>query len=232
MAILLQGCQTNTATTSPGTVTPPPGSDRIAVSEVAANAAEDQLKPLLYWTVTDAPEEILRVDDHKGRAGQALRFDGQSQALAVPIDINPEKMPQVTMAVWVRYTGEEPAEGINSVLSHDDGGFDRTLGIDNRGESVGWSAFAGSQSVLGGIPVRPGEWTFLAGTYDQQAGVVQLFVDETKLRVEDAELGDGYQELTLGANPGFGEHFPGDLGHLQIFDRVLSDAEIAELRSR
>lgn len=232
LAFLAFGCQNHPTNTSPGTVTPPPGNERLAVAEVAARSAEDSPVPLFQWSLDETSDSLERVQDHKGQPGLALRFDGQSQSLTLPVDINPGTMPQVTLAVWARYTGAVPAEGVNQVLSHDDGGFDRSLGIDHRGENVGWSAFAGSQAVLGGVPVRPEEWTFLAVTYDQPARVVQLYVDETKLSLGDAEMGEGFSELTVGANPGFGENFPGDLGHFQVFDRVLTDAEIASLREK
>ena len=53
-------------------------------------------------------------------------------------------MPQVTMVAWVRPDDGSP---IKQVISHDHGGYDRSLGIDSRGGGVGWSAFSGSMRV-------------------------------------------------------------------------------------
>jgi len=37
------------------------------------------------------------------------------------VNINPDQLPELTMAVWVRYTGEPSTSEIFQVVSRDDG---------------------------------------------------------------------------------------------------------------
>jgi len=98
-----------------------------------------------------------------GTSGQALSFDGVDDYVSALVNINPDVMPQMTMAAWVRPDDGSP---IRQVISHDNGGYARSLGIDHRGGGTGWSAFSGSGSVLGYHPVTIGEWVFVAAVYD------------------------------------------------------------------
>lgn len=163
--------------------------------------------------------------DRNGHAGGALLFDGRAH-VEIDVDINPAKRPQLTLAAWVRADSEQP---IQQLASHDNGGFDRSLGIDYRGGGSGWSAFAGSAGVLGVKPVQVGKWTFVAATWDQTARSVRLYVDDARFDTSGT-CGGGHGKLRIGMNPGFGEHFKGAIDEFWVFDRVLSPEEIGKLR--
>jgi hypothetical protein len=130
------------------------------------------------------------------------------------------------MGCWAKASSATP---IRTVLSHDNGGYDRTLGIDNRGGGGGWSAFSGSGQVLGFEPVTTGAWTFLAVVYNQTTGTVTLYVDD-KLFLEAGTLGQGNDLLRMGGHPWGIDFFPGVIDNVFVFSEALDDDQIAFIR--
>jgi hypothetical protein len=161
-----------------------------------------------------------------GKSGQALHFDGKNTYVSAPVNINPDKMPQMTMTAWARC--DRAPSSKETVISHDPGGYRRTLCIDDRGGGLGWSAFSGSGGVLGYTPVTVGEWVFLAAVYDQNAGKVWLYVNDKSYH-EDGTLSAGWDYINIGRNPSFGDYFSGDIDEVRIYNHALSASEIATL---
>ena len=210
--LLLSGCSGNNTTTPSATSTTP-----------AAAATPSAPTPTTTLGELKA-EEVTLTADHRGNPNSAFQFKGD-QGLPVEFNLNPDALPQCTLVTWARYTGEPG--GVQQVISHDDGGYDRSLGLDDRGGQWGWSCFAGNQGVLGGFPVRTGEWTFLAVVYD--GNKTTLYAGEQKAEVADAQLGSGQETLNLGANPSYGEYFTGDVEPVMVFDRALTEEEVRAL---
>jgi len=169
---------------------------------------------------------VTPTTDRYGAAGKALQFDGRSH-VELPLDINPGVLPQLTFTAWVRAEETNP---IRQVMSHDDGGFDRSLGIDQRGGGAGWSAFGGTGGVVGFKPVEKGRWTFVAAVWDQVAGTVRLHVDGEVFERRGQSGGSGFK-VNLARNPGFGEFFAGALDDVRFYGRTLSRDEIELIRS-
>ncbi len=167
---------------------------------------------------------VKATSDRFGRVGGAMQFDGRSY-IELPIDINPAIYPRLTFTAWVRADEINP---IRQVMSHDDGGYDRSLGIDYRGGGAGWSLFTGSGGVLGFKPVDKGRWTFVAGVWDQPARKARLHVDAAVYEKSGESGGSGHK-LNLGRNPGYGEYFVGAIDDVRIYDRALDAREIAAL---
>ena len=66
------------------------------------------------------------VFDASGYEGGAASFNGSSSFLRVSTNVNPSVLPQLTWGAWVK---PDLTNGIRTVLSGDDGGFDRTINI-------------------------------------------------------------------------------------------------------
>lgn len=207
------------------------------IPSVLPTTAPTEAGLLLYLNMEKSPSEYLYngfpvtfkgISPHsQGRIGQAWNFDGKESYMKINLDINPSQYPQLTMSAWARYTGPD-SDGPFQVISHDDGGYDRSLGIDTRGNTGrSWSTFVGSAGVLGSTEkVEKNAWAFLTSVYDQKAKTVTLYVNGVRKRVENAELGGGHPYLYIGSNPSFGEHFTGDIDEVKIFGRALSPEEI------
>ena len=139
-------------------------------------------------------------------------------------------MPQMTMAAWVKPDDGSP---IRQIISHDNSGYDRAMGIDKRGGGTGWSAFCGSGAVLGYHPVAVGEWAFIAAVYDQDAGTVKLYVDGATYEKEGKIVGGGREYIMIGSSgsPEFPvECFSGVIDEVKIYDYALSNEELSSLR--
>jgi hypothetical protein len=163
--------------------------------------------------------------DKFGNSNSAYFFDGVNDYIGVAVDINPSAMPQMTLVAWARADNGTP---VRQVVSHDNGAFDRSMGIDYRGGGTGWSVFSGSGSVLGVHPVTLGEWVFLAVVYDQNAGTVALRVNDTTYQ-EAGNLGSGYKTFRIGSNPDYEEYFQGAIDEVRIYDHALSNSQLNQL---
>jgi MYXO-CTERM domain-containing protein len=172
------------------------------------------------------PTTLNNVTQVTGYQGQAYEFNGSNSYIRIPLNINPSNHPTLTMGAWVKsdvnVTGKQ-------VISNDNGGFDRTIGIDNRGGGLGWSAFTGTSTVLGYEPVSTGVWTFIAVTYDQANATATLYVNGESF-TQAATLNDGNTFTRIGSNPGFGEYFDGVIDNVFFFDEVLSSTRIEQIR--
>ncbi len=161
----------------------------------------------------------------------AFTYDG-TQRLAAPININPSVEPRLTMGAWVKTASLET--GLRKVLGSDDGGWDRTIGLDDRNDVFRYTAFAGNGPPVPGTPspVSTEDWTFLAADYDQTSGKVAVYVDldasttaDELQRVEyPASAGAGATSVGIGAiNPAGGEYWLGSIDNV-FFVRGAVDA--------
>jgi len=171
-------------------------SDRHALLDLAAFVAYST--PLIAFYPFDDPANPLQDATGKGGdltapAGAAptyqaaggveaggFAFNG-SQRLVSPVNINPTRLPQLTMGAWVRTDSLAP--GLRKVMGHDDGGWDRTIGLDTRDDGVfRYTSFVGNGPPLPGgepppTPTSTSAWTFLAATYDQDSSGLVVYVD-------------------------------------------------------
>ena len=166
-----------------------------------------------------------------GIQGGAYDFDGVNDYISFPININASMHPKLTMGAWVNTDTFAP---IQTVLSHDNGAFDRSLVIDFRGsiDPTTWSAFRGVTGTgvhsSGKVPF-PGVWYFLAVTYDQTLNNMTLYVNETAISTL-TNFNSGFNILWAGGNPGFAEHFDGRMDNVFLFDEVLTSNELDHIR--
>lgn len=228
--LYVAGCTLNSTAQSDGTTSdsePENGSAEYAgPTEGMVDAVDCSEAP----STAQEHEGVTLTSDRFGNQRSACHFSGDGSFLRVDRDINPEAMPELTITLWARQT-EELDSGRYQVISHDDSGFDRSMGLDHRGEQdFGWSAFAGSAEVIGGQEPTPGQWVMMTVTYDESTETATLYVDDRQVsQSNEATLGSGHDYIHIGANPDYGEHFPGDIDDIRIYDRALSDSEVRQL---
>ena len=155
----------------------------------------------------------------------AASFDNSASGfIDLPININPSNA--VTMGAWIKPSSS--GTNFGKILSHDNGGFDRTIGFDFRGgPGVGIGMFNGS-GVVGSIPVAFGDWHFVAVRYN--GATASLTVNDVTVTAADNTLA-GFSTLRIGGNPGFSEFYDGLMDNVFIFDEFLSDAELTAFRN-
>ncbi len=173
-------------------------------------------------------------------------FDFSADRLIVPININPAALPQMTWGAWVRT--DTLTSGLYKALGHDDGAWDRTLGLDNRNPATfRYTSFTGNDAVSNNGPVEgtPGPvsttaWTFIAASYDQVAKTVTMYVDPDASTTTDplvavtepAGFGAGFNTFAIGSiRPDInGESWDGVIDNVFLYNEVLSAAAVTALR--
>jgi len=72
-----------------------------------------------------------------------VRFDGTNDTMSVPLDISPSVNPNITIFTVFNSTTATNAP-YRKIYGNDDGGFDRTIGLDNRSGTNNFTYFGGS----------------------------------------------------------------------------------------
>lgn len=163
-----------------------------------------------------------------GYQGGALALDGKSWVRS-PINVGVTALPQMTWGAWVRPT---VTSTYRSVLSSDNGGYDREINIDNRGGSTSWSVFNGSGVTGSDVAPAGDEWTFLAAVYDQLAGEMTFYVNDIAITTATSFSAVSANIFDIGRSPGYGQYFTGLIDNVFVYDQALSQQRIAEIRSR
>lgn len=213
---------------------------------LAAPLAAAPINPLALYTFENG---IATDDTGNGNTGTVLGgvslaagmgFDGGDaielsaagglSGIDTGIDINPSALTNLSMGAWVNVADFASNPG-PKILSHDNGSFDRTLGIDNRGNDAGkgFAAFTGSSSVAdapSGLLVTD-RWIHLAVVYNgTDSG---LFVNGSRVESFSDVTGSSSNNLFIGTNPSFNEDFVGLADDVFVYGRALSDADIFDI---
>ncbi|WP_323180412.1 LamG domain-containing protein [Streptomyces sp. NBC_00102] len=109
------------------------------------------------------------------------------------------------------------------------------LGLNGGDSAPTWSFTVGGAHVTGGAP-ETGEWAHLLGVYDAETGLAHLYVNGTEtgtpVTATPAE-GTGSFQIGRAKGPvGYRNRWDGDLGEIQVHDRVVVPAEATALAHR
>lgn len=180
-----------------------------------------------------------------GETAAQFNVSGSSDFISVPVNMNPSVNPDFTMAGWFLV---DPAAGVamsRMAVSHDNGGFDRTITLDTR---TGTSQTRGAESLAafggettGVVPSsaefsRPGdlgEWFFVAVTYREgEPDGSTIYVanqDLTEFNIDTftADNGDGFDATSIGGTFRFPtQEWIGLIDNVGFYDRALSEREV------
>lgn len=161
-----------------------------------------------------------------GYQGGGALFHG-AEWLSAPVDVNRAVLPNLTWGAWVK-----PAAGgaaIQGVLSNDDGGFDKQIGIDDRAGG-GWAGFTGNGVLSSAVPPSTDDWTFLAAVYDQSQSSMTLYVNGQSFTTV-TNFGGSPDTFVIGRNQTFASFYSGLIDNVFVYDEALSAAQIADLRA-
>jgi len=168
-------------------------------------------------------ENVNYVADRKGNDNYAIKFDGQT-FLKINKDINPTAMPNLTIAFWAKPDFDNKRM---TLFSHDDGGYDRSMAIDNRG-AKDWKWTAYCNEPKGGANINKSKWSFVAVVFNKNDKKVLIFVDG-KIYEHKGSASNGLNYFHFGNNPSFGEPYFGLLDDIKIFEQSLTRKELADL---
>jgi hypothetical protein len=162
-----------------------------------------------------------------GYQGGAALFKG-TDWMQASVDVNRAVRPKMTWGAWVKPTVGGAAD--QAVLSNDDGGFDRQIGIDFRSGPTGWSAFTGSGVLNSGLAPSTSAWTFLAAVYDQSQYSMTYYVNDQSYTTQ-TNFGGSPATFAVGRNPTFSSFYSGLVDNVFVYDEALGAGQIANLRA-
>ncbi|MEO3793025.1 sialidase family protein [Nonomuraea sp. B10E15] len=171
----------------------------------------------------------------RGMYGRALAFDGQRGRVQLPYRTTPVLGPgDFTVSTWIRYDDGTRDQAIVSAYGQDgergvslraEPGGDRIRGVVNAAD--------GSVTVTSTGAYADGAWHHVA--LRRQGGTVALYVDGLRAGVASgaggAVIGDDPAPIYLGQGPDGADRFHGSMDEFRIYDRALSPAELARLRT-
>jgi hypothetical protein len=168
-----------------------------------------------------------------GDPGAFMFTSFASVTLPTTIDPTPSVLPQITFGGWFNPAS---ASTVSGLISSDNGGFDRTIGIDGRGSGglYTWSAFTGSGVVSSGVVPTLNAWTFVAVAYNQATNSGDLYVGRVgvDLTTSGTHFTTAFDADTVGfldiaINPTFtNEIFTGMIDDAFVNDSFLTQAQI------
>lgn len=179
--------------------------------------------------VTNAGVTRSTTVSRNGTASALFTATADNDGIRVNEDLREATFTALTWGAWVKSDG---STSIQAVLSIDNGNFDRTIGIDDRGvqfAGLGFSAFTGA-GVMKGAPLTT-DWTHLSAVYD--GSTVDLYINGS-LAISSPEVFNPTDALThffIGSNTVFNEGFGGYLDDVFVFGRALSASEIADIHT-
>ena len=176
--------------------------------------------------------DIRSTEDRFGNKKKALFFNGEDNSLKLPVNINPEKMPELTIALWLKV---ESYSEISTIFSNSNGSFARSLIIDGRKNRPLLSVSSGSnQQVYGGVSIPLNKWIFTAVSWNAETGEVSLYLaDQNKnfssISTNNINPKNANSFITLAKNNVSGDFFTGSMDQIMIWDQILSMEQIRSL---
>lgn len=168
-----------------------------------------------------------------GIGGGAAQFSGAGHVV-VPIDSNPTNHTDMTVTMWVKADASiVAAPSLYKTFGHDDGGWDRTFGLDNRNGAFRWAAFTGAGITNATSTPVTDEWTFLATVWETASSSVTVYAGrdgEANATITEALINtpSGHTTSAIGnlRPDNFSEGWVGLIDNVTIHDSALFPAEI------
>ncbi|MFE0271632.1 LamG domain-containing protein [Streptomyces sp. NPDC058992] len=178
------------------------------------------------------------VEGPGGKVDSAAHFDGTADSHLDTGETVIDSAKGFSVSAWVRPTDLTRDMAVVSQDGTGEPGF--TLGYDSILKTWSFSIPVTDVDTIGewravstGVTPVKDQWVLLTGVYDSQKTELQLYVNQTlKGTAQRPSVWKSYGSLQIGrstAKTGYENHFTGDLAEVRIFDRVLPQAQVAEL---
>ncbi len=206
----------------------------VALWLVADDAKGDAGGKLASWSNTavagvtataDKPELQPTVVANALKGHAVVRFDGEQNMLMTNVDISPARMPDATVfAVFNSKT--DAVSPLRKLYGDDDGGYDRAVGLDDRGGGGGknYAVFSG-QGVEGYFALKANE-TYLTADQFTKSDFSGWVNGKPALQKVTAAWETALPNLYIGGTGTvYHEPWQGDLAEMIVYARVLTDQE-------
>ena len=156
-----------------------------------------------------------------GEVDRAFNFDGVDDYISTNLDVQPSVMASTTWEAWVYPTRlDHPAR--QTILSDDDGGFDRSITIEPFSSNFG--VFTGS-GVWQPAGATLNEWQHIAVVYSPTN--IEFYRNGVRFSLDSPPTGQGSTgRLQFGASSAFSDFYKGRIDEVSIYNRALGAPEI------
>jgi PKD repeat protein len=158
--------------------------------------------------------------------GRALKFDGNNDWVTIHDSASLDLTKGMTMAAWVFPT---TTTGARDILIKEGSGADiyNLYARNWRGRPESNVFVGGANRVAEGTALPANVWTHLAGTYD--GTTLRLFINgvQTASSTPNGSIATSSGPLRIGGNSLWGEFFQGYIDEVRVYNRALTQAEIA-----
>lgn len=184
-------------------------------------------------------EPLIPMVNKANQAESGLHFNGENQQ-HIDCGTAPEAA-SLTLEAWIfpeNVSGVQTiAERYNHVKTANlKNGFCLSLAEGKLQMEVHHGAVGLHHQIATQDEIKVGEWTHLAGTWDQVTGVLALYVNGFEQTAEQAEVQEGiaYNPKTpffIGGSPKSTKYFTGLIDEVRLWKRALDGEEIAYSKS-
>ncbi|PXY29276.1 glycoside hydrolase [Prauserella coralliicola] len=207
---------------------PDPGPGTPGLSGVHAYKFDEGSGTTAADAVGDADATVTGGEWTTGVQGGALSFNGGGQADTGASLV--DTAGSYTVSAWAKLDVADG--GFQTVVSQDTGS-NSAFFLQYSGQDQRWAmSFVGLRALSPTKP-EPGRWYHLTGVRDAKAGTVELFVDGVKVDERGACGAAASTGNTVIGRAEYGgnqvDHLRGDVDDVRVFDRALSDDEVARL---
>lgn len=186
-----------------------------------------------------------------GKFGNSLRFSGSNY---VSISDNPSIRPSsITVSAWIKansVTTGVRAGFVSKWFLSALWGYSIETGLASCNNGAGDAARTGIKFMFrstatasdfcafSNLSEIPGTWQHVVGTFDQSSGDAKIYIDGALISTVDKAPGTLHQPLSplgIGAindSGSWGKYFNGTIDEVRIYNRTLSDAEVATLYNK
>jgi len=173
------------------------------------------------------------VEDRRGRAASAFRFDGTDDRIQIPSPPRLATGGSISVAAWVRPRGRV-AYGAWVSKATQPYGSQWRVGFASKADTQwGFTVFNGrwTDYWVAQAPVADGAWTHVLVTADQTTGEVRYYVNGQPAGGSSALVPflPSALPLYVGFQQDDGVYYAGDVDDLRVWDRVLGSAEAEAL---
>ncbi len=186
-----------------------------------AREAEGKYEPGKLKSVTPAENRF-------GEQGKAcsLTLDikkGKESCLYLPVNINPDKLPQLTLTFWIRMNKISQKSWVLTLYDNEYNQNDNYRGVftNRSGDFYRWIACCGKDGSLDGPEVIAGSWTFIALIYDRDNQAMRMIVND-QVYASAAGMQTGMDKIRIGP-------FDGLIDELRVYSRILDLKELSVL---
>jgi PKD repeat protein len=158
--------------------------------------------------------------------GRALKFDGNNDWVTIADNVSLDLSKGMTMSAWVFPT---TTSGVRDILIKEGANVDiyNLYARNWRGRPESNVFVGGANRVAEGTALPANVWTHVAGTYD--GTTLRLFINgvQTTSSKLSGSIATSTGPLRIGGNSMWGEFFQGYIDEVRVYNRALTQAEIA-----